>query len=229
MSLATAAKPAILLVDDHALVRRGIRTLLQLAEPAIDVDEAGSVEAALELLGARDYTLSMIDLDLSGSRTGLDLLAMMHESGRGLPAIVLSGHDDRETVMRCLESGASGFIPKASDDEAVLRKAIETVLEGRVYLPSSALGKGGHTTPFSLSGRTTALGDLDIKPSLKKTLVFLYQGLSNKGIAQKMNISEFTARDYCSELYREFGVARRSQLIVELARRGISLPDESGT
>lgn len=229
MNLAPAAKPAILLVDDHALVRRGIRALLQLAEPAIDVDEAGSVEAALELLGARDYTLSMIDLDLSGSRTGLDLLATMHESGRGLPAIVLSGHDDRETVMRCLESGASGFIPKASDDEAVLRKAIETVLEGRVYLPSSALGKGGHTTPFSLSGRTTALGDLDIKPSLKKTLVFLYQGLSNKGIAQKMNISEFTARDYCSELYREFGVARRSQLIVELARRGISLPDESGT
>lgn len=229
MNLAPAAKPAILLVDDHALVRRGIRTLLQLAEPAIDVDEAGSVEAALELLGSRDYTLSMIDLDLSGSRTGLDLLAAMHDSGRGLPAIVLSGHDDRETVMRCLESGASGFIPKASDDEAVLRKAIDTVLEGRVYLPSSALGKGGHTTPFSLSGRTTALADLNIKPSLKKTLVLLYQGLSNKGIAQKMNISEFTARDYCSELYREFGVARRSQLIVELARRGIALPDESAT
>lgn len=221
------SRPAILLVDDHALVRRGIRTLLQIADPQLVIDEAGSVEEAVRLLETSDYRLSMIDLDLSGGQTGLDLLEKMHELGRGLPAIVLSGNDDRETVMRCLELGASGFITKASDDEDVFRKAIESVLEGRVYLPSSALGKGGHSTPFSLRSRSTALEDLNLKPSLKKALVFLYQGLSNKGIAQKMNISEFTARDYCSELYREFGVAKRSQLVVELARRGIALPDKT--
>lgn len=222
-----APSTRILLIDDQGIVRRGIKTLLQLSDPMLTIDEASTVADAVARLQTTEYKFSLVDLDLAGGESGLDLIGKMHEMNRGLPAIVLSGHDDRETIMQCLERGAAGFITKASEDEAVFRTAIETVLAGRVYLPSNALGRGGHSPLASKSPRTTTLNDLKLRPKLAEALTYVYQGLGNKSIASRMNISEYTARDYCSELYREFGVAKRAQLIVELARRGIAIPENA--
>jgi two-component system nitrate/nitrite response regulator NarL len=212
----------ILLVDDHGLVRHGIRALLDVCAPELDVDEAGSFEEALQHLQSSEHSLSLVDLDLGSTKTGLDLLEAMHRLGRGLPAIVLSGHDNHETVMQCLDRGASGFITKAADDDGVFRQAIETVLAGQVYLPRATLSRNGPGSSFAAFGRKTP-DPASLKPSLQRTLVYLHQGLTNKVIAERMHVSEYTARDYCSELYRIFGVAKRSQLMVELARRGIVL------
>lgn len=224
----TIAATRILIVDDHGLVRRGIKTLLQLSAPNLIVDEASTVAEAISKLESGEYDFSLVDLELGGEETGFDVIDKMHELERGLPAIVLSGTDDRETIMDCLKRGASGFITKASEDEDVFRKAIDTVLAGCVYLPPNAIGRGGHSPSFSKRPKATQISDLNLRPKLAETLTYLYQGLSNRVIARRMNIGEFTARDYCSELYREFGVARRAELIVELARRGIAVSDTSG-
>lgn len=226
MNSGIPARRKALLIDDHILVRRGVRLLMQLSSPQLDIEEAGSIPEALALLETTEVDLSFLDLDLGSQQSGLDLLAEMHRRGRGLPAIVLSAFDDRDTIMRCLDAGASGFITKASGDEEVFRAAIDAVIGGRVYLPSSALGKGGREVKTALFKRGTPLDDFGLKPSLQRTLMYVYQGMGNKAIAREMNISEYTARDYCSELYRFFGVARRSQLIVELARRGMALPEK---
>jgi two-component system nitrate/nitrite response regulator NarL len=122
----------ILLVDDQGLVRHGIRALLELCTPELAVHEAGSFEDALQRLESSEYSLLLVDLDLGATKTGLDLIEAMHGLGRGLPAIVLSGHDNHETVMQCLDRGASGFITKAGDDDGVFRQAIATVLAGQV-------------------------------------------------------------------------------------------------
>jgi two-component system, NarL family, nitrate/nitrite response regulator NarL len=223
--ISSGATVRILLIDDHVIVRRGIRTLLEMSSPLAQIDEASSFDEAIALVERNVYTLTMLDLDLSREKSGLDILDRLRELDRGLPAIVLSGHDDRATVMQCLERGASGFIAKSSDEESVLRTAIDVVLAGRVYLPSSALGKGGSTVPSSVAlARPVSLDGLNLSPKLKEALMCLYQGMSNKAIAKKMNISPFTARDYCSDLYREFGVTGRAQLVVELARQGIAVP-----
>lgn len=219
------AAARILLVDDHGIVRRGIKTLLQLSDPTLHIDDVSSLSEAVSKLQGQAYTFSLVDLHLSGGESGLDLIGTMHDMQRGLPAIVLSGEDDRDTIMQCIERGAAGFITKSSEDEMVFRVAIETVLSGRIYLPSSALGRGGHSPMLPRSPKVTALADLKLRPKLAETLACVYRGLSNKSIANQMHISEYTARDYCSELYREFGVAKRAQLIVELARRGVVISD----
>ena len=219
----TLSATRILLVDDQGIVRRAIKTLLQLSDPRLIVDEAATVAQATLKLETEQYAFSLVDLDLAGGETGFDVIDKMHEMERGLPAIVLSGTDDRETIVDCLRRGASGFITKASEEEDVFRTAIDTVLSGRVYLPSNAIGRGGKTPAFSREARVKQISELHLRPKLAETLAYVYQGLSNKAIARRMNIGEFTARDYCSELYREFGVAKRAELIVELARRGIAM------
>lgn len=221
----TISVTRILLVDDQGIVRRGIKTLLQLSDPHLIIDEAATVAEATSKLETEQYAFSLVDLDLAGGESGFDVISKMHELERGLPAIVLSGSDDRDTILDCLKRGASGFITKASEDEGVFRTAIDTVLSGRIYLPSNAIGRGGHTPAFSRPPKVTNISDLQLRPKLAETLKYVYQGLSNKAIGRRMDIAETTARDYCSELYREFGVARRAQLIVELARRGVAMSD----
>ncbi|MDN7180903.1 response regulator transcription factor [Caballeronia sp. SEWSISQ10-4 2] len=202
-----------------------MKSLILANEPLLDIDEADGFEQATEKLSACSYDLVFLDYQLRGNSTGLDLLHWIGEQEHEVQTIMLSAQDDRDTVLECIKSGACGFISKASEQGAgVFREALKTILSGRVYLPNSVLGKGGHSPkPVSTHSGVT-VESLNLPPRLTETLRYLLQGLSNKAIARKMNISENTAKEYSSDLLARFHVTRRTFLIVEMARRGIEMP-----
>ncbi|WP_322056889.1 response regulator transcription factor [Paraburkholderia sp. J63] len=215
----------VLLVEDEGLTRIAMKSLILTSEPTLDIDEAGSYTAAVEQLQNKAYDLVFLDYQIGGDRTGLDLLQWLQENERAAHVVMLSAQDDRETVLDCIKHGASGFISKASEEGgAVFREALQTILNGRVYLPNSVLGKGGHTPQSPGPNKGIPIDSLNLPPRLAQTLRFLLQGMSNKAIARKMNISENTAKEYISDLLMRFNVSRRTFLIVEMARRGIEIP-----
>lgn len=212
-----------LLVEDQGLTRQAMKTLLMQCDPRLHVDEARDFDTCTEAIGARPYDLLFLDYQLGCGGSGLDVLHWI--AGREIPihVVMLSGQDDRETVMECIKAGASGFISKRSDEgDAVFRSALDTILRGQIYLPHTAMGKGGFSPHASLP--VASLDSLALSPRLTEALGYLCQGLSNKGIARKMGLTENTVKEYTGDLLEKFGVRRRTELIVEMARRGIVIP-----
>ncbi len=215
------ARLTILLLEDHGVVRHAMRTELRMTEPLAQIHEASSYAQAMELLASHAFDVAFLDHDLGEERTGFDVLRHIHDDGIETKAIILSGRDDRATIMDCLAAGASGFIPKAADGEGVFRRAIDTVFQGGVYLPSSALGKGGYAPPTA-AVTAEAIG---VTGRQLEVLYHLCQGLQYKVIAWKMDISEHTVRkDYVTALLRRFNVPNRVELMLEISRRRIVVP-----
>ena len=116
----------VLLIDDHALFREGLKFLLRSLDAALAVDEAGNCAKALEHAAARSYDLVLLDLKMPGV-DGLDALAALRDAIPAAPLVVLSGEDNAAVVRAAIERGAMGFIPKSSTPE-VLIQALRLVL-----------------------------------------------------------------------------------------------------
>src|SRR5262249_21519835 len=131
----------VLLVDDHALFREGLKFLLGSLDAALRVDEAGDCAKALEHAAARGYDLVLLDLKMPGT-AGLDALQALRDA----PLVVLSGEDSPGVVRAAIERGAMGFIPKSSTPE-VLIQALRLVLARGVYLPPAVLDAAAGPQP----------------------------------------------------------------------------------
>src|SRR5438105_933613 len=124
----------ILLVDDHVLFREGVTWLLQPLVDGGEIVEAGSCEQAFAVLQSHGgIDLVLMDLGLPGV-SGLEGIAMMRERHAEIPVVALSSSDDRETVLKALDAGAMGFIPKSSSS-GVLKGALKLILAKGIYLP----------------------------------------------------------------------------------------------
>ena len=212
-----------LLVEDQALTRQALKTLLVQCDPLLSVDEAGDVDTCVGMLARGSYDLMFLDYQLGKGRSGMEVLRWVAEHELPLHTVMLSGQDDRDTVMECIKAGASGFISKSSDEgNLVFRSALDTILRGQIYLPHTAMGKGGFSP--ATTRPAASLEGLALSPRLAETLGYICQGLSNKSIARKMGLTENTIKEYSGALLEKFGVRRRTELIVEMARRGIVIP-----
>lgn len=218
---------AILIVEDQALVRAGLKALVERETPGCRVDEARSYEEATEQLEQTSYAFVFLDIDLGTSHTGLDVLRHIRARELLCRVIMLSASDDRGTVLTCLTEGASGYIPKSSEDPGVFRRAIETVLGNGVFLPGSILN-----SPRDCASPSSVPSFIDKRVELsdrqRDVLYYLCQGMPNKSIASRLGISEGTVRkSHVSDLLRLFGVQRRTELIIEVSRRGLKIAPPS--
>jgi len=212
----------VLLVEDQQLVRTGLRMMLHIAEPRCHIVEAASHDEALRRMAEHDFEVVFLDIDLRSDMSGIETLAAIRNAGQPVKVVMLSGRDDPITVMQCISAGASGFITKGQGDESVFGRALSTIFGGGVYLPASIVGS-------NRLGSAGAAADLGLTPRLCEVLYYVCQGLPNKAIANRLGISEGTVRrDYVSDLLRFFKVARRTELIVEVSRRGITIPPPRG-
>lgn len=222
-----AVRPlSILLLEDQALVRAGLRELIQISEPRAQIQEASTYEEAVARVEADRFDIAFLDIDLKGGRSGLEFLRWLRERELDTRAIMLSGRSDKEVVMECLNEGASGYILKDMESEGLFRRALDTVFQGSIFLPANVIGRGGFSPPAPAAPPAPVAADaLGITGRALEVLYYVCQGLPNKSIARNMGIEEGTVRkDYLPRLFRQFKVARRTELLIEVSRRGIVIP-----
>ena len=214
----------VLLVDDHALFREGLKFLLRGLDPGLETDEAGSSAVALERAASHDYDLVLLDLKLPG-RNGLDALEELREAAPGVPLVVLSGEDDPQAIRVAIDRGAMGFIPKSSTPD-VLIKALKLVLAHGVYLPPAALqAHNEYPTPSAASSEATSRGSAleGITPRQMDVLRCIIQGKPNKVIARELGIASNTVKQHVSGVLQTLGVRNRTEAVYAAAKLGLRL------
>jgi DNA-binding NarL/FixJ family response regulator len=212
----------ILLVDDHALFREGLKFLLRSLDGGVELDEAGDCAMALERASSRNYDLVLLDLQLPGLK-GMDALRAMREAVPNTPLVVLSGEEDPHVVRAAIERGAMGFIPKSSTPE-VLIQALRLVLAHGVYLPPTVLDARPAAPSASSADTQTAGGHL---PGLTQrqmdVLRYVIQGKPNKVIARELDISEGTVKAHLSSVMHALGARNRTEAVYAAAKLGLRL------
>jgi DNA-binding NarL/FixJ family response regulator len=209
----------ILVIDDHPLIQEALRHVLAALDPALEFVQAQDAsEAHAALSREPDTDLILLDLALPGC-DGFDLLAELRREWPGMPVLVLSATHDRETVEHALDLGAMGFIPKTANTR-VLLQALQLVLAGGVYVPSEPLGASAAVRPRATVTRPEQLG-LTLRQA--DVLKLLVQGKPNKLICRDLKLSEGTVKVHVSAILRALNVRNRTQVVIELARRGVRL------
>jgi len=221
----------VLIVDDHPLIRSGVKAMLAHHERHTVVREARRLGEALGMLGEEMGTPDLILLDLNlPDSTGLRTLIAIREKAPHTPVVVLSADDSKETILGSLDCGALGFIPKTMDPELIWA-AFGIVLAGGIYLPREALGDSGavqsDACPADASPSTSGdrLRELCLTDRQIDALRMLVQGHPNKVIARELGITEATVKAHISAVLRAMKVASRTQAVIWLAGRGITIND----
>ena len=212
----------ILVVDDHALLRSGMRFLLRGLDPGIEIDEAGDCAQALERVAARSYDLVLLDLKMPGL-DGLDALDALRKAAPAAPLVVLSGEDDPHVVRAAIERGAMGFIPKSSTPE-VLVHALRLVLAHGVYLPPAMLDFV-RPAPVPAPPRVASAEVLlpGLTPRQMNVLRCVIRGLPNKAIARELDVSEGTVKVHLTSVFRTLGAHNRTEAVYAAAKLGLRL------
>jgi len=214
----------VLLIDDHPLYRDGMKVLLSTLDPQTTTVDAGTVAEALAIVGRPPaIDLVLLDMNLPGT-SRLDGLRALRQVVDSASIVVISADEDADLVLKAIDAGAAGYIPK-STDTAVTVHALRLVLAHGIYLPPSVArrmpsGTGefpagtsqagpGAQEPVRLSGRQRAV------------LRSLLQGKSNKVIARELDIAEGTVKAHLWSVYQVLGVANRLQAMCRVHELGI--------
>jgi DNA-binding NarL/FixJ family response regulator len=203
----------LVIADDHPLFRGALREAVTGLFDHIDIAEAGTFNEAAELLErGSDVDLVLLDLTMPGVR-GFSGLMYLRAQYPGVPVIVVSANDDPAAIRRCMEFGASGFIPKTLGTEA-MRAAISHILGGGVWTPPDVdLSAGSDAETAALMARMATL-----TPQQVRVLMMLSEGLLNKQIAYQLGVSEATVKAHVSAILQKLGVESRTQAVIAAAK-----------
>jgi two-component system nitrate/nitrite response regulator NarL len=197
----------ILIVDDHQMLRDGLRLILERERERPEILEAASAGEGLRTAADHpDLELVMLDINLP-DQDGRDALPIFAERYPTLPIIMLTASESRHHMNRCFELGASGYIPKSASGE-VMRAAIRLVLAGGVYIPPSmGMARLGSSRP---GGQSTVNSSLDMLTERQSEVMRqLMNGCSNKQIANHLSVSEATIKVHVSAILKTLGLKTR--------------------
>ncbi len=203
------ASGRIIIADDHPLVRGALRQAVAGAAPGCEAVECGDLAAVTKELDANsNVDLVMLDLSMPGVRgfSGLIYLRAQHP---GVPVVVVSENEDPGVMRRCIDFGASGFIPKTTGIET-MRVAIRAILDGGTWAPPDlALNAPVDKNTAEIVRRLASL-----TPQQVRVLMMLKDGLMNKQIAYELTISEATVKAHVSAILQKLGVDSRTQAVI---------------
>ena len=214
-----------LIVDDHALVAGALTLLLEDRDPEADVHTAATADAALELVDREgDADLLILDLSLPGV-TGTELMEEIVRRQPMLKILVVSGLADQESIMRVLQLGAAGFVPKSLDTE-LLSSAVDFVLKGGVYIPSKLLTesqKDGFFTRTAARLKAPESAPPHLTDRQLDVLAQLAKGAPIKRICRELDLSEGTVKTHVAAIYRSFGASNRTEALIAARRAGFDI------
>lgn len=203
----------LVIADDHPLFRGALREAVSGLSGRIETAEAGSFDEVATLLErSGEVDLVLLDLAMPGVR-GFSGLMYLRAQYPSVPVMVVSANDDPTVIRRCMDFGASGYIPKTLGVETI-RGAIQCVLEGGVWTPPDVdLAGSADAAATALVRRLASL-----TPQQVRVLMMLSEGLLNKQIAYQLGVSEATVKAHVSAILQKLGVESRTQAVIAAAK-----------
>ena len=216
----------VLIVDDHALIRDALQSVLkQLNREAVIFEASNSHQAMCIVEEHPDISLILLDINLP-DRDGFSVLRELRERYATIAIVILSSSDDQDTVKRAFKLGALGFIPKTTEREVILN-AIKLVFSGGVYIPSQMLEETRSPRLTDKPASRDALKGLGLTDRQIEVLALLMKGRSNKVIAKTLNMAVPTVKNHITVVLKALGVASRTEAIIKVGRMGWELPPKS--
>ena len=214
-----------LIVDDHSIVTMALGMLLKDFDGQNNsVYTANSKDEALALADQYGDTADLMILDLSMPGVeGTSLMETIVERHPTMKILVMSGLTDQHSIVKVLQMGAAGFIPK-SLDAALLTAAIRFVLNGGVYIPVKLLAEAQRTS--LLTNRDTQRPNVEtvhLTERQKDVLALLAKGAPIKRICKELNLSEGTVKTHVTAIYRAFNATNRTEALLEARRHGFEV------
>ena len=224
----------VLLIDDHPLILSALQSVIEGLSSGTTVVGANSARAARETLkGNPDFDLVLLDLQL-GDADGFEVLTEFRAAYPALPVVVLSASDRSSDVIRAIDAGAMGFVPKRASNETLF-DALNMVMSGGIYVPPMLMRSHLASKPAPVasnawrvrlddaapgsSARAGApLAALGLTPRQTDVLALLLQGQPNKLIARALNLSVETVKDHVAAVLRTLNVSSRTQAVLAVSQ-----------
>lgn len=204
-----SGKTRVLIVDDHAMLRGGLRLLIQSADDMEVVGEAGDLRSAVEEAGRSSPDVITLDLSMPGG-SGVSGVERLARAAPGAKLLVLTMHDDPAYVRSALAMGASGYMVKSAAGPDLLN-AIRAVVRGRAYVDvPSALGLKGVLVPGTDAASSPFAG---LSERELEVLREVAHGHTNQQIADRVGLSVKTVESYRARMMHKLGLKHRSELV----------------
>jgi DNA-binding NarL/FixJ family response regulator len=197
----------ILVIDDHEVVRRGVKQILQETFPHVEVGEADTGQKGIAAVRQEPWDLAIVDISLP-DQSGLELLCELHDTAPQLPLMVLSLHSEEQYAVRAFRAGAMAYLTKQTAPEELAR-AVQQVLTGRMYVTASI----GERMAGSLSKDSTGPDHHTLSNREFEVLRCLAQGQSIKSIGQSLDLSVKTVSTYRARLLGKLQLSTTAELI----------------
>ncbi|HTN26878.1 MAG TPA: response regulator transcription factor [Burkholderiales bacterium] len=206
----------VLIADDHAVVREGLKRVLSGLPEGVEVGEAGNAQDALALARRNQWDVALLDIAMPGGN-GLDLLKQLKREQPALPVLILSMYPEEQYALRVLKAGAFGYLTKESATDQLLT-AIQAVRRGQRYASPEMVG------------RLVAALDVEKDDSPQKNLSdrefeilrLIARGDGVSGIAEKLSLSVSTVGTYRARLLRKLGLRQTAELVAYAVRYGLA-------
>jgi DNA-binding NarL/FixJ family response regulator len=223
----------ILVVDDHPLILEALHHVLRQLDGEVEVFDARTAEDGRHLVADHpDAGLLLLDLTLPGA-DGFSLLEELRADHPAIPVVVISASDRRDDILRAIDLGAMGYIPKSSSNQVTLQ-ALRLVLSGGVYLPPIALSARDDPADApppaaeDAAAHTTAR-ELGLTARQAQVLALILQGKPNKVICRELGLAEGTVKIHVAAILRALNVSTRTQAVIEASRLGLQLENVIAT
>jgi len=205
----------VLIVDDHTIVREGLRQILEETSDIVVAGEAASAQEVINKVWNNSYDIVLLDISLPG-RSGLDVLKQLKSIKPNLPILILSMHPEEQYAIRSLRAKASGYLTKESASEDLI-DAIRKVAQGRKYITSSLAEK----LAFELENNTGSSSHEKLSDREFQVMCMIASGKRVKEIADTLSLSVKTISTYRTRILKKMNMRNNSQLIHYAIKSGL--------
>lgn len=207
----------VVLVDDHAVVRKGIREFLEDEGDIRVVAEAADGEKALVLINEHKPDVVVVDIQMPGIN-GIELTRRLRAATNPVGILVLTAHDDDPYIMAGIEAGANGYVLKSASPEEIVR-AVRAVREGQSAVDPAVASKlirylsARSSTAASKAAETLTDRELEV-------MALVAEGLTNRAIGRKLGISDRTVQGHLANVFSKLGASSRTEAVMVAVKLG---------
>jgi len=206
----------IIIADDHPLFRQALLGTLKAKLTYTTWLEAQTIEELeQQLTNHNDSDLLLLDLNIPGAH-GFNTLIHVRNHFPQIPVVIVSAHEDHDTISKAMEYGAAGFVPKSTPVDDIY-SAIVAVLSGNIWLPASFEQSQNKNEDSNIAERVASLTQQQYR-----ILMMFAQGMLNKQIAYDLNVSEATIKAHATAIFRKLDVRNRTQAVIAIAQLDLS-------